>query len=146
MKKYKFILYGIWAGSLSAVIGGITFGILGTLYFLTTWNDSFEALLLSVGFASFFSAVFAVIPGALGGVYLAYWLEKSKRTPRETTNHSLFVGAVAGLFATLTFVGVVLRFEFDWSMIGFSILAIIVASGISLLAAKLLTKRLETSV
>mgnify|MGYP006781579967 CR=1 FL=1 len=88
-----------------------------------------------------YSAVFAILPGAVGGAYLARWLETSERTPRDVTFHSLLIGGLAGLVAVLAFIVIFLRFWVDWMTAVFALLAIAVAAVCSLLAAKFLARK-----
>ena len=148
MKKISFTLYGLLIGALFAIFGGIFFGAIIVLVMMgipTTFNDLGE-IAFGFGVAGLYSVAFALIPGAAGGAYLAYWLGKSERTPREVTRHGLLIGALAGLIAVIAFTGIFMHFLFDWMMFGFAILAIAVASGTSFLAAKYLARKKEKFV
>lgn len=144
MKKIQFTLYGLLIGALFAIFGGIFFGAIIVLVAMgipTTFDDIGQ-FAFGFGVAGLYSAAFALIPGAIGGAYLAYWFGKSERTPREVTHHGMLIGALAGLITAIACLGI-LRFSFDWVMFGYTILAIAVASGMSFLAAKYLAQKKE---
>ena len=135
----KFTLYGLLIGALCAVFGSFGFGAVAAILLL--WRTDVGTLLSVMGFAVIYSAVFSSIPGAAGGAYLARWLEKAARTQQETTRHSLLVGALAGLAASLAFTGLALQFSVDATTLGFAALAVIVAAGMSWLCARWLAKK-----
>ncbi|MBI5935564.1 MAG: hypothetical protein HY867_17825 [Chloroflexi bacterium] len=139
--KFKFPLYGALIGSIFAIFGGIIFGAIPAATIFGFINTDPGQFLVGFGFAGLYSVVFAILPGAVGGAYLARWLETSERTPRDVTFHSLLVGALAGLVAALAFIVLALRFLVDWMTAAFALLAIAVASVSSLLAAKFLAKK-----
>lgn len=139
--KYKFSLYGALIGAIFAVFGGIFFGAIPAATIFGFINTDPGQFLVGFGFAGLYSVAFAILPGAVGGAYLARWLETAERTPRDITFHSLLIGALAGLVAALAFIVLVLRFLVDWMTAAFALLAIIVASVSSLLAAKFLAKK-----
>ena len=141
MTKIKFPLYGALIGAIFAIFGGIVFGAFPAATIFGFVNPDPGQFLVAFGFAGLYSVAFAILPGAVGGAYLARWLETSERTPRDVTFHSLLIGALAGLVAALAFIVLVLRFLMDWMTAAFALLAIIVASVSSLLAAKFLAKK-----
>ena len=147
MKKLAFSLYGFLIGALFAVFGGMLFAIIPvTVMLYGMLTSDIGQFFVIYGFAGLFSVGFAFIPGAVGGAYLARWLEKSERAPHDVTRHSLLVGALAGLAASLAFIVFILDFNADWTVFGFAILAIAVASGASLLTARFLAKKKEKFV
>jgi uncharacterized protein YacL len=139
--KYKFPLYGALIGAIFAIFGGIFFGAIPAATIFGFINADPGQFLVGFGFAGLYSVAFAVLPGAVGGAYLARWLETSERTQRDVTFHSLLIGALAGLVAALAFIVLVLRFLVDWMTAVFALLAIAVAAVSSLLAAKFLAKK-----
>jgi len=141
MKKIAFPLYGALIGAIFAVFGGIVFGAFPAVFIFGFTNPDLGQFLVAFGFAGLYSVAFAILPGAVGGAYLARWLETSERTPRDVTFHSLLVGALAGLVAALAFIVLVLRFLVDWMTAAFALLAVVVAAVSSLLAAKFLAKK-----
>ena len=136
MKPIKFILYGFLVGAIFAVFAGILFGVIPVLVIFGFRLDDPGQLLVMFGFSGLYSVAFAVFPGALGGAYLARWLEDADRTPSEIARRSLFVGALAGLVASLAFIGIVLQLGIDLMTFGLTVLAVAVAAGTSFLAAK----------
>jgi uncharacterized membrane protein len=141
MKKHKFAFYGALIGAIFAVFGGIFFGAIPAATIFGFVNPNPGQFLVGFGFAGLYSVVFAILPGAIGGAYLAHWLEKSERTPRDVTFHSLLIGGLAGLVAVLAFIVIFLRFWVDWMTAVFALLAIAVAAGASFLAAKFLARK-----
>ena len=139
MKTYRFALYGALLGAMFAVLGSFVFGPLAVLLLIPRADAG--TILVGFGFAVIYSVMFSIVPGTVGGVYLAKWLEKSERTPREVTQRSLAVGGIAGFAASIGFTGLVLRFSVDVTTIGFIVLATAVASVASLLAARWLAKK-----
>lgn len=142
MKKYKFTLYGALMGALVAIFGGIFFSAISAFVVFGRFgaDNDFGQILVAFGFAGLYSVAFAIAPGAIGGAYLARWLETSERTPRDVTFHSLLIGGLAGLVAVLAFIAI-LRFWVDWMTAVFALLAIAVAAGASFLAAKFLARK-----
>ena len=140
MKKYYFTFYGLVIGALCAVFGSIGFSVVVIAILAGIISDP-TIFLASLGDGILYSAMFSVIPGALGGAYLARWLEKSERAPREIARHSLLVGALAGLVASLAFMEMVLQLWTDWMTYAFAALAIAVAAGAGFLAAKFLARK-----
>lgn len=141
MKDIRFILYGFLIGAIFAVFAGILFGVIPILLiFGFSFGDLGEALVM-FGYAGLYSVIFAIFPGAMGGAYLASWLEKSERTPVEITRRALLVGAVAGFVAAFSFIAIIFQFMMDWLTLGFGVLAIAVAAVTSLLAARWLAKK-----
>jgi len=141
MKRYAFTFYGLLIGAIFAIFGGIFFGAIPAATIFGFVNPDFGQFLVAFGFAGLYSVAFAVLPGAVGGAYLARWLEKVERTPRDVTFHSLLIGGIAGLVAALAFIAIVFRFSMDWMTASFALLAIAVAAVSSLLAAKFLAKK-----
>lgn len=141
MKKIAFPLYGALIGAIFAVFGGIVFGAIPAATIFGFTNPDPGQFLFAFIFAGLYSSAFAIVPGAVGGAYLAHWLEKSERTPRDVTFHSLLIGGLAGLVAALACVAIVFQFFFEWMTAVFLLLAIAVAAGASLLAAKFLAKK-----
>jgi hypothetical protein len=146
MKKMTFTLYGALIGAIFAVFGGILFGVVPAVAIFGFLNPDPGQFLVAFGFAGLYSVAFAILPGAGGGAYLARWLEKSERAPRDVTFHSLLIGGLAGLAAVLAFIGIFLRFGMDWMSAVFALLAIAVASVSGFLAAKFLAKKKEKFV
>ena len=141
MKSIKFILYGFLVGALFAIFAGILFGAIPVLVIFGFRLDDPGQLLVMFGFAGLYSIAFAVLPGALGGAYLARWLEGADRAPHEIKRRSLLVGAMAGLAASLAFIGIVMQFGIDLMTFNFTVVAVIVAAGTSFLAARWLAKK-----
>ncbi len=141
MKKFAFPLYGALIGAIFAVFGGIFFGAIPAATIFGFINTDPGQFLVAFGFAGLYSSAFAILPGAVGGAYLARWLEKSERTPRDVTFHSLLIGGLAGLVAVLAFIAIFLRFWVDWMTAVFALLAIAVAAVTSFLAAKFLARK-----
>jgi uncharacterized protein YacL len=141
MKRYAFTFYGLLIGAVFGVFGGIFFGVIPAATIFGFSNSDPAQFLFAFIFAGLYSSAFAILPGAVGGAYLARWLEKAERTPRDVTFHSLLIGALAGLVAALAFIVLVMRFLVDWMTAAFALLAMLVAAVSSLLAAKFLTKK-----
>ena len=141
VRKFKFTLYGFLIGALFAIFAGTLFGVIPILLIFGFSFGDLGQILVMFGYAGLYSVIFAIFPGALGGAYLASWLEKSERTPAEITRRGLLVGAVAGFVAAFAFVAIVFQFSMDWMTLGFGVLAIAVAAIISLLAARWLAKK-----
>lgn len=139
MRIYRFTLYGALLGALFAVLGSFVFGPLAVLLLIP--RADIGTIAVGFGYAVIYSVIFSIVPGTVGGAYLARWLEASERTPREVTQRSLFVGGVAGFAAGIGFAGLVLRFNVDSATIGFIVLATTVASVASLLAARWLARK-----
>ena len=146
MKHYAFTFYGLLIGAIFAVFGGAFFGVIPAATIFGLVNPNPGQFLVAFGFAGLYSVAFAILPGAVGGAYLARWLETAERTPRDVTFHSLLIGALAGLVAALAFIILILRFLVDWMTAAFALLAILVAAVSSLLAAKFLAKKKEKFV
>ena len=140
MKEIKFTLYGALIGLLSVVFGSLIFSVIPAFITLIAFRDVYWFL---AGFlmAGSYALLFGILPGALGGAYLAHWLIKSDRTSSEVTDQSLRVGAFAGLVASLAFFGTLARFEFSWLMIVFAMIVVAIAAESSLLVAKFLARK-----
>lgn len=141
MSNFRFILYGFMIGAVFAIFAGMIFGAVPVLLLFGIALGDLGQLLVMFGYAVLYSVIFAVFPGAMGGAYLARWLEKSERTTAEITRQGLLVGAVTGFVAAFAFIAIILQFMMDWMILGFGALAIAVASFTSLLAARWLAKK-----
>jgi peptidoglycan/LPS O-acetylase OafA/YrhL len=160
MKKNDFMLYGALTGALYTVLGSaiITIAYVVFIGFLTFLPRGFgevarsfhyTAHVLSIGMAmliagTVMAGMSSIIPGTLGGVYLAYWLKKSKRAPKEIAWHSMLLGLLAGLI--IVFVNDELSGPHHWEdpiFHGFAVLAIFIATAMSWLTTRSLAKDLE---
>jgi len=142
MKKLIFPLYGFLIGAVFSMFAAILFAVIAVMILLDTLliNDPFQWLVVAA-YAGLYSVAFAFLPGGFGGAYLAHWLSGSDRTASEVTRHGLFVGAIAGLIASIACILLVFYFSVDWATLGFTILAASIASVTSLLAARWLAKK-----
>ena len=139
MRKYRFSLYGALLGALFAVFGSLGFGPLAVILLIP--RADIGTILVGSGYAVIYGVMFSVVPGIVGGIFLARWLERTERTRYEVTQRSLAIGGVAGFFASIGFAGLVLQFNVDMTTIGFIFLATAVAAVASLLAARWLAKK-----
>lgn len=141
MKKLGFPVYGFLIGAALSVLASILFAVIAVvLVFGIYASDPFQSMVM-VGYAGLYSVMFAFLPGGIGGAYLANWLTVSARADSEITFRGLFVGAVAGLIASLACMAILFRFLVDWTTFGFAVLATALASVTSLLAARWLAKK-----
>ncbi|MEW5942157.1 MAG: hypothetical protein AB1750_21025 [Chloroflexota bacterium] len=142
MKKTKFTLYGLLIGAVCAVYGSAIIALLVTLIyygsriFSAFWPDILMLILIVI----FFSVMYSIVPGAVGGLYLARWIGQSERTPEEIRQRGLIVGAAAGVAVSAFVASVILQFNMDALMTAYALLAILVSAGMSWLAASLLAK------
>jgi high-affinity Fe2+/Pb2+ permease len=146
MKKIKFILYGLLIGAICAFFGSLVFALfLMTVFFGTdAFHTNLFDFFMALGIVTFYCLEYAILPGALGGAYLARWLEKAERTPKEVTQRGLIVGAAAGLAASAATILFFYRSSvYDWALLlmGYTALAALVAAGMSWFAARWLARK-----
>ncbi|MBV6396253.1 MAG: hypothetical protein HFACDABA_01851 [Anaerolineales bacterium] len=141
MKKLIFPLYGFLVGAALSVFASILFAMIAIMLLFGFPIYDPSELLVMMGYAGLYSVMFAFLPGASGGAYLAHWLSVSERTASEVTRRGLLVGAIAGLITSLACIGFVFYGSVDWTVLGFTLLAMAIASVTSLLAARFLAKK-----
>lgn len=157
MKRRNFLWYGAWIGARYAIKGSTVFAFLFLCFLFTaggsgistiTFGDlglTFSLLVIS----AFLSVVTSVLPGALGGVYLACWLGSlGENVPASNVVNwrSGIVGGLAGLVSSGLAIALFGELLYDTTLWFFVLWAILIAAGMGQYGVKKLLSKRSTFV